>query len=43
MELMKLAAEERDPKKLLALVEEMNELLEAKRERLDRLPKPPAE
>jgi hypothetical protein len=36
MELARLAAEEQDPVKMLALIKEINELLEAKEERLKR-------
>lgn len=34
MELARLAAEEQDPKKLLELIKEINDLLEAKERRL---------
>lgn len=44
MELAELAAEEQDPKKLLALIREINELLEAKQKRLEQpSPKRPSE
>jgi hypothetical protein len=41
MELCELASAEQDPEKLLALVQEINRLLEAKQERLNKqkLPK----
>jgi hypothetical protein len=43
MELCAQAAVEQDPEKLLALVKEINRLLEAKEQRLGMLPpKPPA-
>ena len=35
MELARLIAAEQDPKKLLALVEELNQMLEQKRHRLE--------
>ncbi len=41
MELARMAAVEQDPKKLLALVTEINELLDKKTRRLAGLPVPP--
>jgi hypothetical protein len=37
MELAKLASQEQDPKKLLALIEEINELLATKQRRLEQM------
>jgi hypothetical protein len=42
MQLARLAASEQDPKKLLALVIEINQLLEQKQERLNNLQTDPA-
>jgi hypothetical protein len=42
MQLARLAASEQDPKKLLALVIEINQLLEQKQERLNHLQTDPA-
>jgi len=41
MELAELAANEQDPEKLIALVSEMNQLLDEKSKRLDNLPPAP--
>jgi hypothetical protein len=43
MELARLAAEEQDPKKLMELVREINDLLEKKQDGLAHLPVKPSE
>ena len=43
MELAELAADEQDPDKLMALIKEINELLEQKHKRLEDVRKEPSE
>ena len=43
LELAELAANEQDPKKLMALISEINQLLAEKQARLDRLTPRPSE
>jgi hypothetical protein len=41
MELAELAANEQDPEKLMELISEIEDLLEEKQNRLNKIPRPP--